>query len=116
MSYALEHQDVVVEETDMITVSAGLNDETDEDDDFADTDVLESSDFAETALLEDDMDDSFLNDPSTAFDVAELLADFEQDNYHLDPSRRARKRIEALAERKRRHQDLLDFDDYEIEI
>lgn len=113
MSYALE-QGTVLEEHDEVAAEV----EIEEEDDFSDTDVFDSSDFSATIVLEDDdSDESFLDDSSSMSGVAEILADFEHEaQQELNPARRVRRRIEALAERKRRHQDLMDFNDYEIDV
>ncbi len=91
-------------------------------DDFDDSD-----DFSETAVLNDDDDasddpfsakgavDDFVGENSVVFDVDNLVAEFEAEaGAGGNPSSRLRRRLEALAERKRRHNDLMDFDDYEI--
>ncbi|MEE4185135.1 MAG: hypothetical protein V2J12_05165 [Gammaproteobacteria bacterium] len=60
--------------------------------------------------------DDFVGDNSVIFDVEGLVAEFEAESgRRASPAARLRKRLEALAERKRRHAELMDFDDYELD-
>ncbi len=93
------------------------DDDLDDDDAFTDTDVLHSSAYAESDDFDADYDDDeFVGESSVIFDVDDLVAEFEAESETKDrnPSSRLRKRLEAIAERKRRHADLLDFADYDI--
>ena len=97
-----------------------------DEDDFAET-VLLDSEVAEDALEDDTGSgeeayradghvDDLVGENSVVFDVDDLVAEFEaeagEDNH---PSSRLRRRLEAIAERKRRHDDLMDFDDYDLD-
>ncbi len=97
----------------------------------------DADEFAETAVLEIDEDSQEPSDDnvsdeeaykpegpvgdcvgysSVVFDVDNLVAEFEAETG--DPanhSNRLRRRLEAIAERKRRHDDLLDFADYDLD-
>ncbi len=84
-------------------------DELDSDDDeFADTFVFDSSD--------DDDDSDNVGGTSVEIDAEQLLAEVEAEAAHgVDASGRVRKRLEAIMERKRRHRDLIDFDEYDLD-
>lgn len=100
--------------------------EYDNDDEFAETALLDR-DLADDALEDDtatDVDpyranghvDDLIGENSVVFDVEDLVAEFEAeagDDKHV--SSRLRRRLEAIAERKRRHDDLMDFADYDLE-
>ena len=61
--------------------------------------------------------DDFVGDSSVVFDVDDLVAEFEAETGDAaNPSSRLRRRLEAIAERKRRHDDLMDFADYDLDI
>jgi len=98
-------------------VSAEIPDDIElQDDDFAD-DADSTDELSDTTILEAD---SELSDnvgySSVQLDVAQLLAEVEAEaSKGVDASGRVRRRLEAIMERKRRHQDLLDFDDYDLD-
>ena len=98
-------------------VSAEIPDDIElQDDDFAD-DADSTDELGDTTILEAD---SELSDnvgySSVQLDVAQLLAEVEAEaSKGVDASGRVRRRLEAIMERKRRHQDLLDFDDYDLD-
>ena len=80
-----------------------------DDDDFADTFVLDSKD-------DDDDDSDNVGATSVEIDAEQLLAEVEAEAAHgVDPSGRVRRRLEAIMERKRRHMDLIDFDEYDLD-
>ncbi len=85
-----------------------------DDGDFTDTDVLDSSAFADPDAFDDDGD--FDDETPVRIEVDDLVAEFDAESEMpaKSASSRLRKRLEAIAERKRRHQDLLDFADYDI--
>lgn len=107
------------DDVDMDEYDADISDDgMDADDDFADTDVLMADDDGDD---DDDSDfsdgpvDEYVGDSSVVFDVDNLVAEFEAEGMSdKSASSRLRRRLEAIAERKRRHNDLLDFDDYDI--
>lgn len=83
-----------------------LTDEADSTDELSDTTILEAG-----SELSDNVGYS-----SVQIDVAELLAEVEAEaSKGVDASGRVRRRLEAIMERKRRHQDLLDFEDYDLD-
>ena len=113
------HEDEAVLESQDDELAEGFEDESFEDED----------DFSDTAVLDDDDDtgddaysavgsvDDFVGENSVVFDVDNLVAEFEAEaGMGGNPSSRLRRRLEALAERKRRHNDLMDFDDYDIDL
>ena len=60
--------------------------------------------------------DDFVGDSSVVFDVDDLVAEFEAEGMEdSSASSRLRRRLEAIQERKRRHDDLLDFADYDLD-
>jgi hypothetical protein len=78
-----------------------------DDEDFSDTFVLDSKD-------DDDSDN--VGATSVEIDAEQLLAEVEAEAAHgVDPSGRVRRRLEAIMERKRRHMDLIDFDEYDLD-
>lgn len=82
----------------------------DESDEATNTDVLEEDAFSAETVKSDNVGMS-----SVQFDVDELIADIESHaGDGVDKSGQLRKRLDALRERKRRHQALIDFDDYDI--
>lgn len=95
-----------LEDSDDFSDTAVLNDD---DDDFEDDDASDDPFSAKGAV------DDFVGENSVVFDVDNLVAEFEAEaGAGGNPSSRLRRRLEALAERKRRHNDLMDFEDYEI--
>ena len=98
-------------------VSAEIPDDIEfQDDDFSD-DADSMDELSDTTILEAD---SELSDnvgfSSVQIDVSQLLAEVEAEaSKGVDASGRVRRRLEAIMERKRRHQDLLDFADYDLD-
>ena len=90
---------------DLVDSDAEL-DTLEENDQFAETDVFESK-----TVASDNVGGS-----SVEIDVEQLLADFEAEAASgVDESGRVRRRLEAIAERKRRHEALIDFEEYDLE-
>ena len=84
----------------------------------ADTTVLEDDGvFAENTFLEDETSDSDnVGGSSVEINVEQLLAEVESevpDGVDADGS--VRKRLEAIMERKRRHDELVDFEEYDLD-
>ena len=78
-------------------------------DEAANTDVLEEEFVSETVATDN------VGMSSVQFDVEELIADVESEFPEgADKGGRLRKRLEAIRERKLRHQALIDFEDYDI--
>ena len=110
-------------------MSMDLGSEQEAYDDVADYEDVNEADFDgdDDAFSDDEYDDTpifssnsgvddFIGESSIVFDVEELVAQFEAESEAgRSPSARLRKRLEALAERKRRHAELMDFDDYELD-
>ena len=84
----------------------------------AESDVPEDNDqFAETDVFEakTDLSDN-VGGSSVEIDVEQLLADFEAEAASgVDESGRVRRRLEAMTERKRRHEALIDFEEYDLD-
>lgn len=82
------------------------NESSDDFDEFSDTTVLEAP-----SAESDNVGGS-----SVEIDAEQLLAEVEAEAAHgVDASGRVRKRLEAIMERKRRHEDLIDFDEYDLD-
>ena len=90
----------------------------DNGEDFTDTDVLDDEEFTDTEVFSTEgAVDDFVGDSSVVFDVDDIVAEFESEASESgSPSSRLRKRLEAIAERKRRHDDLADFADYDLDF
>jgi hypothetical protein len=85
---------------------------------FADSDALvDGGDFDETDVFESPTAASDnVGGASVELDVEQLLADFESEAASgVDAGGRVRKRLEAMMERKRRHEALIDFDEYDLD-
>jgi len=97
---------------------SALDDETIADDEeFAETVVMDEEAPAEDAYKSEGSVKDLVGGSSVIFDVDELVAEFEAEaGDSEDPSNRLRKRLEAISERKRRHDDMEDFDDYDLDI
>ena len=79
---------------------------------YDDTDIFESKSDSDS---DSDSSDN-VGGSSVEIDVEQLLAEFEAEAaLGVDASGRVRRRLEAMAERKRRHQALIDFDDYDLD-
>jgi hypothetical protein len=78
------------------------------------TEITEADD---TAIFEANSENSDnVGNSSVQLDVAQLLAEVEAEaSKGVDANGRVRRRLEAIMERKRRHQDLLDFEDYDLD-
>jgi hypothetical protein len=77
----------------------------------------ETADADDTEIVEasSELSDNVGNN-SVQLDVAQLLAEVEAEaSKGVDANGRVRRRLEAIMERKRRHQDLLDFEDYDLD-
>jgi hypothetical protein len=95
---------------------AVVEDEFGEENDFSETDVLDAGAFDETAIFEEESSAiDFVGESSLIFDVEDVVAQFEAEFGEANPTSRLRRRLEAIAERKRRHEDLIDFADYDID-
>ncbi len=76
------------------------------DEEFADTMVLDSK-----AKATDNVGMA-----SVEIDVESLVEEIESETEEgVDASGRVRRRLEAMIDRKRRHEDLVDFEDYDLE-
>lgn len=77
----------------------------------------DSTEYDDTDIFESKSDSSDnVGGSSVEIDVEQLLAEFEAEAASgVDASGRIRRRLEAIAERKRRHQALIDFDDYDLD-
>lgn len=115
-----DEQEAVLEEQTMERDTDVTQPDADSDaNDFTNTDVLMADDFgdadAEPEVFNEKRVDDFIGEGSIVFDVEELVAEFEAEaEGKSNPSSKLRKRLEAIAERKRRHEDMLDFNDYDI--
>ena len=85
-------------------------------DQSADTQVLDEDEFADTIVWESNKKLTENGEGSVEIDVESLVAEFEAEAANgVDADGRIRKRLEAIAERKRRHEELEDFSDYDID-
>ena len=91
---------------------------SDESIDFADTLVPGENEFADTGVWESDKKLTENSEGSIEIDVDSLVAEFEAEaeaGKDVDTYGRIRKHLEAISERKRRHEELKDFSDYDID-
>jgi hypothetical protein len=97
-----------------------------ESDGFAETDVMQDSgdndssdneEFADTAVLDANaVNSDNVGGSSVEIDVEELLAEVEAEaSDGVDADGKVRRRLEAIMERKRRHEELVDFDEYDVD-
>jgi hypothetical protein len=97
-----------------------------ESDGFAETDVMQDSgdsdssdneEFADTAVLDANaVNSDNVGGSSVEIDVEELLAEVEAEaSDGVDADGKVRRRLEAIMERKRRHEELVDFDEYDLD-
>jgi hypothetical protein len=108
-----DEDQIEVETEDDIAVA---EDEFGQENDFSETDVLDAGAFDETAVFEEEsIAIDFVSGSSVMFDVEDVVAQFEAEFGEENPTSRLRRRLEAIAERKRRHEDLIDFADYDID-
>ncbi len=91
---------------DFVEGGASVRMDDDDDDLFTDTLILESASESSDNV----------GGASVELDVEQLLAEVEAESHRgVDASGRVRRRLEAILERKRRHADLLDFDEYDLD-
>ncbi|HJP03636.1 MAG: hypothetical protein CL799_07660 [Chromatiales bacterium] len=88
--------------------------------DDQDTEVAESEELTETMVLDETEAATESSDnvgmSSVQFDAEELVAELESEKSDgVDKDGRLRKCLEAIVERKRREEELADFDDYDID-
>jgi len=86
--------------------------------DFADTMMLDGSDdFADTVILDaKSKSTDNVGMDSVEIDVESLLADLEAEAPKgVDQEGRIRRRLDAMLERKRRHEEMLDIEDYDLD-
>lgn len=92
-----------------------------ESDAFAETDVIHDSgdneEFADTAVLDASaVNSDNVGGSSVEIDVEELLAEVEAEaSDGVDADGKVRRKLEAIMERKRRHDELIDFDEYDLD-
>ena len=79
--------------------------------------VIDDSAFAETTLIEANMRPTDnVGESSVEINVESLIADIEAEAADgVDANGRVRRRLDAIIERKRRHEELVDFEDYDTE-
>ena len=84
--------------------------------DFADTEILEEGNFSDTVIWEEETKTTDnVGEASVELDVESLVAEVEAEAADgVDASGRIRRRLDAILERKKRHNDMMDFDSYEI--
>jgi hypothetical protein len=85
--------------------------------DNVDTDETETDELSDTAIWETSKKPTDnVGEASVEINVESLIAELEEEaRSGVDNSGRIRRRLEAMMERKRRHSDLADFDDYELD-
>ena len=82
----------------------------DKTEEFSDTEILDAGIVKAKTESSDNVGMS-----SVQFDVEELITELEAESSDkTDKNGRLRKRLDAILERKRRHEELIDFDDYDI--
>ena len=84
----------------------------------ADANGVESDDiFAENTFLEDETSESDnVGGSSVEINVEQLLAEVESEVPDgVDADGNVRKRLEAIMERKRSHDELVDFEEYDLD-
>ena len=81
------------------------------------TEDMETDELSDTAVWEASKKPTDnVGEASVELDVESLIAEFEEEaSDGVDNSGRIRRRLDAMLERKRRHDDLADFDDYDLE-
>lgn len=87
-----------------------------EDMDYTEDTTQNEEDFSETVVLDAKKSNTDnVGEASVEIDVDSLVAEFEAEaSSGVDASGRIRRRLEALAERKRRHREMEDFADYDV--
>jgi hypothetical protein len=113
--------DVSVRNSEIAKLSRKVSAEVPDDVEQQDNEWIEGADDADesgdTTIMEagTTLSDN-VGDSSVQLDVAQLLAEVEAEaSKGVDANGRVRRRLEAIMERKRRHQDLLDFEDYDLD-
>jgi hypothetical protein len=78
---------------------------------------IDDSEFGETTVIEAQMQPTDnVGEASVQLDVESLIADVEAEAAEgVDASGRIRRKLDAVMERKRRHEDLSDFEDYDTD-
>jgi hypothetical protein len=72
--------------------------------------------FADTVVWESNKKLTENGEGSVQIDVESLVAEFEAEATEgVDANGRIRRKLEAITERKRRHEELEDFEDYELD-
>ena len=81
------------------------------------TDSIDDSAFAETAVIEAQMQPTDnVGEASVQINVESLIADVEAEAAEgVDTNGRFRRKLDAVMERKRRHEELIDFEDYDTD-
>jgi hypothetical protein len=88
-------------------------DQVTEASDSTESDVEE---FADTVVWESNKKLTENGEGSIQIDVESLVAEFEAEATEgVDANGRIRRKLEAITERKRRHEELEDFEDYELD-
>ncbi|MGI9291446.1 MAG: hypothetical protein ACR2QG_09265 [Gammaproteobacteria bacterium] len=84
--------------------------------DAPDTSEEKEEEYVDTVVWETNKKLTEDGEGSIQIDVDSLVAEFEAEaSKGVDADGRIRKRLEAIQERKRRHEELQDFEDYEID-
>lgn len=85
--------------------------------DLTQADVPENDELTDTGIFKAETEASDnVGMSSVQFDVEELISEFEAEAPQgVDKDGRLRKRLDAILERKRRHEEILDFDDYDLD-
>ncbi|MCP3999807.1 MAG: hypothetical protein GY727_02735 [Gammaproteobacteria bacterium] len=83
-----------------------------------DNETIDDSAFAETAVIEAQMKPTDnVGEASVQLDVESLIADIELEAAEgVDANGRIRRKLDAIMERKRRHEALVDFEDYDTDV
>jgi hypothetical protein len=93
-------------DSDFGNTSEADNDGNEANDDFGDTALLDAG----TKKTDN------VGEASVELDVETLVKEFEAEaSTDVDKDGRIKRRLDAMVERKRRHEELVDFDDYDIE-
>ena len=79
-------------------------------------DVVEEDDLEEETETVEAVTTDNVGDPSVEINVEELISELEAEGVSEAPEceQAAKKRFEELMERKRRQEELEDFDDYDV--
>jgi hypothetical protein len=76
---------------------------------------IDDSEFGETTVIQAQMQPTDnVGEASVQLNVESLIADVEAEAAEgVDASGRIRRKLDAVMERKRRHEDMSDFEDYD---